>query len=104
MKVEVSGRAYEDLDQFATCLGRQQRGLGDRFLVAAADTFERLAESPTLGERTGSRLKSMAGVRRWHVRGFPNHLVFYRPTDDGVLIVRLQHSASDWARRMAVDP
>jgi len=35
------------------------------------------------------------GLRAWPIDGFRNHLVFYRPTDEGVDIVRVLHGARD---------
>ena len=37
----------------------------------------------------------MAGVRSWGIRGFPNHLIFYRPTDDRIEVIRVLHAARD---------
>jgi toxin ParE1/3/4 len=39
---------------------------------------------------------AMANVRKWRVKGFDNHLIFYEPRPDGVSIVRVLHGASDW--------
>ena len=38
----------------------------------------------------------LAGVRKWRVRDFDNHLIFYLPRQDGVAIVRVLHAAQDW--------
>ena len=39
---------------------------------------------------------ALANVRKWRVKGFDNHLVFYEPSPDGVCIVRVLHAAADW--------
>jgi toxin ParE1/3/4 len=36
-----------------------------------------------------------SGIRRWPIPEFPKHLIFYRPTDDGVDILRVLHGARD---------
>lgn len=43
------------------------------------------------------RLKrpELANIRKWRVKDFDNHLIFYEPRPDGVSIVRVLHSASD---------
>ena len=38
---------------------------------------------------------ALANVRKWTVKGFDNHLVFYEPRVHGVSIVRVLHAASD---------
>ena len=103
MKYRILDDADADLKEFAVYLGRQQEDLDVRFLDAAASTFELLLESPTLGNRVESRLPRMRGVRRWHVDGFREHVIFYRVLDDGIEILRVVHSASDWARRFGVE-
>lgn len=45
-----------------------------------------------LGEFASSHLQ---GIRRWKVKGFPNFLIFYRSTDEGVEIIRILHGARD---------
>jgi len=35
------------------------------------------------------------GLRRWPVPGFRNYLIFYRPTETGVNIVRVLHGSRD---------
>jgi hypothetical protein len=34
-------------------------------------------------------------VRKWVIRKFPNYLLFYQETLDGVLLIRLLHGAQD---------
>lgn len=38
----------------------------------------------------------LANLRKWWVKDFDNHLIFYMPCPDGVSIVRVLHAASDW--------
>ena len=35
------------------------------------------------------------GLRRWRVRGFENFLIFYRPIDDGIEVLRVLHGQRD---------
>jgi toxin ParE1/3/4 len=39
----------------------------------------------------------LADLRRWPVSGFPNHLIFYQPTEGGIEVVRVLHGARDLA-------
>ena len=38
----------------------------------------------------------LAGMRKWRVKDFDNHLIFYAPRPAGVSIVRVLHASSDW--------
>jgi toxin ParE1/3/4 len=66
-----------------------------RFDDAAAAAFEKLARMPGLGERRESPNPRLAGLRVSPIDGFPNHLVFYRPIDGGIEVVRVLHGARD---------
>lgn len=48
-----------------------------------------------LRQFTNSRLD---GVRSWPIRHFMNYLIFYRPIDGGVEVLRILHGARDIER------
>ena len=75
----------------------QQSGLetAHRFLDAAETTFRSLAASPQLGSRCHFRRAEAQGLLVWWIEGFPKHLIFYRPSDDGIEVIRVIHSARD---------
>lgn len=68
-----------------------------RFLDAAQATFSLLAEMPFLGVSCDSFFQSerARNLRLWRIKGFPNHQILYRLTDDSLLIVRIVHAAQD---------
>jgi len=43
------------------------------------------------------------GVRMWRVKGFRRYLIFYRPIEDGIEIVRVIHSSRDIAALFGED-
>jgi toxin ParE1/3/4 len=88
--------ADRDLDDQAGYL-MQEAGLDTalRFYDSAAATFEKLARMPGVGERRESANPRLAGLRVWRVEGFPNHLIFYRPIDGGIEVIRVLHAARD---------
>lgn len=53
-----------------------------------------LSDNPNLGRERSDLLEN--------IRSFPygNYIIFYRPTPDGILIVRVLHSARDVSDRM----
>lgn len=68
----------------------------ERFLTNAEASFNDPAQQPQMGAPLTLKRPDLANVRKWRVKGFDNHLVFYEPRPDGVSIVRVLHAASDW--------
>jgi toxin ParE1/3/4 len=68
----------------------------ERFLTNTESTFNDLAQQPMMGAPLRLKHPDLAKVRKWRVKGFDSHLVFYEPRPDGVAIVRVLHAASDW--------
>lgn len=68
----------------------------ERFLACAESSFNDLARQPMMGAPLTLKHPDLASIRKWRVKDFDNHLVFYEPRPDGVSIVRVLHAASDW--------
>ncbi len=68
----------------------------ERFLTNAEASFNELAGQPMIGAPLTLRHSELAGMRKWRVKDFDNHLVFYLPRPDGVSIVRVLHGGRDW--------
>jgi toxin ParE1/3/4 len=66
-----------------------------RFYDAANESFSFLARSPGVGVLRESANPAFAGVRIWRVSGFEKHLIFYRPNEDGIEVVRVLHGHRD---------
>lgn len=90
-------RAYQDLDEQAAYLQRESPRVAIRFLEAADAAFASLAERPTIGRVYDPDNPRLAGVRTFLISGFP-HLIFYRPLDDGIEVLRVLHGARDLPR------
>lgn len=92
----VLPEADADLDHQADYLAREASlDTALRFYDAVRATFEKIAQSPTIGQKRESLNPRLAGLRVWRVEGFEKHLIFYRPGDDGVEIIRVLHGARD---------
>ena len=70
--------------------------LAERFLANAEASFLDLARQPKLGVALKLKHPALGNMRKWRIKGFDNHLVFYEPKPDGVAVVRVLHGASDW--------
>lgn len=70
--------------------------VAERFLTNAEASFNDLAQQLRIGVPLTLKHPDLANVRKWRVKDFDHHLVFYQPRSDGVAIVRVLHAASDW--------
>jgi toxin ParE1/3/4 len=75
----------------------------ERFLAQAEASFKQLAAHPKMGSPLTLRPPELAGLRKWRVSDFDNHLIFYLPRADGVSIVRVLHAARDWWRLLGIE-
>ena len=93
--------ADRDLDELAAYLETEASlETALRFYDAASSTFARIAGMPSIGERWSSSHPRLAALRVWRIEGFENHIVFYRPVDDGIDIVRVLHGSRDIDRAL----
>ena len=66
-----------------------------RSLMSAEESFRDLERMPLMGSSCEFKNSALDGIRMWHVKDFPIHLIFYRPIRDGVEIIRVLHSSRD---------
>jgi toxin ParE1/3/4 len=98
VKRRVLLRPAADLDldkQVAYLAERANARIAARFLSAAQKTFRLLGKHPQMGCVTRYHSKHLAGVRMFPLQGFPKHLVFYRPVEHGIDVIRVIHGARD---------
>lgn len=86
-----------DAEEVAVYLGEEAgEAIAERFLDRLRATLGFLLETPGAGrERTEFASKSLDGLCSWPVKGFEKHLIFYRPTEAGIEVVRVLHGARD---------
>ena len=90
--------ANRDLIDIFVYIGRDSEESAMRFLKAAERTFLELAGMPRMGIVTSFSDFEDSGLRRWHIRGFENFLIFYRPLEDGIEVIRVLHGAREIER------
>jgi toxin ParE1/3/4 len=96
----IKDRAEQDLRQQAEyILLNGNADAAVRFLSAAETTFAQLATMPRIGKVTQLVLSRLGEVRQWRIRGFEEHLIFYRIQDQEttIEILRLLHGSRDLA-------
>jgi len=76
----------------------------ERFLIQAEASFNVLAEQPLVGAPLTLHDPALAGMRKWRVKDFDNHLIFYLPHHDGISVVRVLHAARNWWNLLGIEP
>ena len=94
-RVRFRPRAEADVDEQFGYFAERSTDLAHRFVDAMHETAARLAEASDLGIRYDSVEARLTDMLAWKVKGFPNHLIFYRAATDGIEIVRVLHGARD---------
>jgi toxin ParE1/3/4 len=86
------------VDRYVYLAENAGKTVAERFFVNAEKSFADLARQPMMGSPVELGYPELAGLRKWSIAGFENVLVFYRPYDGGVPIIRVLHAAQDWWR------
>src|SRR5690242_1021016 len=87
--------AQTDLYNHATYIARDNLPAAERFLEAAEEAFERLAEMPGMGSVREYKDPALSGMRMWPIPGFTNYLIFYLATEDELEVLRVLHGAQN---------
>lgn len=96
--IHIRPQAQAEIDDHAEFIALDSPDAGRRFLAAIERTFEALLNLPHLGAAWVSRDPRLRGVRRHPVKDFRNHLVFYRPIEEGIEILHVFHGAQNIPR------
>lgn len=88
-------RAEADLDSICVFLAKQSAEKAFRFDKAAFASFDRICSMPMIGRERKFENPKLSGIRSWFVKGFEEYLIFYRPFETYVEIVRVLHSERD---------
>jgi len=85
----VSDAASADLEEIWLYIAQDDPDAADRFIRTIVSRFPTLASMPRMG-RHGEELSA-------ELRSFPvdNFVIFYRPMDGGIEVVRVLHGARD---------
>ncbi|MCA9774505.1 MAG: type II toxin-antitoxin system RelE/ParE family toxin [Myxococcales bacterium] len=98
-------QSYGDLDDIAAYIGQDNPRAQLRYLDRAEEALALLVERPEIGRlRTDFSNPRLRDLRSWAIRGFENHLIFYRVNDDGLEVVRVLHGARDIGVELGDEP
>ncbi|HYH39722.1 MAG TPA: type II toxin-antitoxin system RelE/ParE family toxin [Azospirillum sp.] len=89
LRVRRTDRARTDLEEIWWYVAQDSVAAADRLIRAIDETFRRLSEHPAMGRSRESLQPNL----RSHPHG--SYVVFYRPVDGGIEVVRVLHGARD---------
>jgi toxin ParE1/3/4 len=99
-KIKRTPRAKQDLLEHVLYWVSISPDLAERFIEASEVAFEKLAQMPRKGQRQEFTSPELINVRRWFIPGFDKYLIFYRPIEGGVEILRVLHGMQNISRIM----
>ena len=97
-RVIKSVAAKRDLiDHFVFLGDNASIDVARRFLQSVNNSLQALTQMPEMGPTRTFRNPRFTGVRMWPVNGFERYLIFYRPIEDGIEVLRVLHGTRDIA-------
>jgi toxin ParE1/3/4 len=84
-----------DLLELAEYISHDSLAAAERFLDAAEAALDLLRDNPELGTLCSFPNPRAIGIRMWTIRGFASRVIFYRPIQDGIDVVRVIHASRD---------
>ena len=69
----------------------------ERYIAFLSETFARLAQQPDLGAMVEERLGPLVFLAKYSKRRSTHgHRIFYTEIENGILILRILHTAMNW--------
>jgi toxin ParE1/3/4 len=98
-EVVILPEADRDLLEQAAYYYRQgSPETADRWVDQVLATFRFLAQHPGIGAPWPTRRRRFAGLKTWPVDGFEQFIVFYRPIERGIEVLRVLRGTRDLGR------
>ena len=93
--VFVTPRARQDIVEAALYIADNHPAAADRFLDAVEATLGTLANMPRIGAPREFDYPALTGLRLFPVSDFERYVIFYRPRQTGIEIIRVLHGHRD---------
>jgi toxin ParE1/3/4 len=94
-RATILSKAEFDEAEIYAYLARQSAATAHRFVDKVDETLTALCEQSTPGMPWISESTKLERLRWAKVRGFPNHLIFFRLRGEWLDVVRILHAARD---------
>lgn len=85
-RIVIMPRASQDIDEHFAYIAQNNSDAALRFFDAVRQTFAKLAQISGMGRPHPVMNPRLEGLRKWSVKGFEKHLIFYLSADDSIEI------------------
>src|SRR5258708_3671113 len=93
--LDIHAAAAQDLEECARYIRKGSPRFATRFVRSAKATCRTLLRFPKMGSSFDSTNPMLDGLLVFPVKGFASYLLFYRPTQQGIELIRVLHGARD---------
>jgi toxin ParE1/3/4 len=94
-RIIIRPKASQDLDDHFAYIAENNLEAALRFFDSARSTIAQLARTPGIGSLCPVENSRLQGLRKWAVKDFRKHLIFYFEREDAIEIVRILYAARD---------
>jgi toxin ParE1/3/4 len=94
-QITVRPQASQDLDDHFTYIAQSNSEAALRFFDAARLTIAQIARMPGIGVVYPVQSASLQSLRKWPVKGFRQHMIFYLDLPEVVEVVRILYGSQD---------
>jgi toxin ParE1/3/4 len=94
----LSPRAERDLETVQEFIAADNPEAAARVRATILNTADFLARNPKLGRPIRNSNTRLLQVRWSVVPRYRNYLIFYQPSGDSIIVIRILHAAQDWTR------
>lgn len=95
LPIERAVAVESDVFEVMVWIAKDSVSTAERFNIAVDATVDDLAEMPGMGALFELGELDFRGLRKKSVRGFPNHLIFYRKQGGVLKVIRVLHGAQE---------
>ena len=92
-RFRLTSEAESDLTLIWESIAQDDVAAAGRVVDALRHDMETLARLPQMAPERPGLSRRFPGLRAWPLPRYRNYIVFYVPTDVGILVVRILHAA-----------
>jgi len=100
-EILITPAAESDLIGLWTYIAQDNRQAADAVFDAAQETFRLLLASPRIGTSFHAKRPSLKGIRSFPIKNYPTYIAYYRPTQNGIEIIRVLHGRMQREKRLS---
>ena len=97
-RAKLSPRAERDLDEVCSYISSDNPEAAARVRQTILQIADFLAEHRELGRLIRDAGPRHADIRWFVIPRFRNYIIFYQPSWETIIVVRILHSSQDWTR------